>query len=271
MANELVLNVKHENDNNEYYIENNGIYYRNDLLIARIVYKCFNCNNIFDTIIESLNHYKHFHQNIHSINNNNNDINENKIETNCKLLTESNSFGNYVNNNRNKVKKTSDLKKVNKIKVKSNNNINKSNAKEVVENKIICEFCENSYKNLNSLMRHKKIHTNPEKCQFPDCYKTFSTKLELKTHEYSHQNSRDFKCIFKSCEKSFKTMNGLNKHKLIHTNPKECNFPNCGKLFATNTCLKVHQSTHSDDFPLKCEWPGCDYRAKQPSGKSLFN
>jgi hypothetical protein len=261
-----------ENDENNYNIVNNGIYYRNDLLIARIVYKCLNCNHIFDTIIESLNHYKRFHQNINN-SNIDNDLNVEKIDRK-KSLNKT-----LINNNNNN--------KVNKIKDKLiKNKKNKNKSKELTEKskqkseKVVksfgeernefsifkCDFCHNCYNNTNSLSRHKRIHTNPQICDFADCRKEFSTKSQLIYHKQSHKSkaNRGVKCDF--CPKTYKSIDDKNRHTNIHINPKLCDYPNCGKAFPTNSDLKNHRLIHSDECPHRCQWPGCGFASKQPAG-----
>ena len=47
----------------------------------------------------------------------------------------------------------------------------------------------------------------------------------------------------------------------IHLNPKRCDFPNCGKSFATNPELS-HQVIHLDNKPFKCTFNGCEFETK---------
>ena len=91
-----------ENDRNLYTIENHFIYYKNHLIIGRIVYECYQCIYVCNNINDSINHYinKHLSHN-------------NCIEKSCegidsnigiyyKLMTENdNNLQNYVNNNMN--------------------------------------------------------------------------------------------------------------------------------------------------------------------------
>jgi len=71
-----------------YKIENQLIYYKNDLIIGRIVYQCYQCIHVFNTINDSINHYIHKHLNHNNYNEKRCEGIDSNISINHKLMTE---------------------------------------------------------------------------------------------------------------------------------------------------------------------------------------
>jgi len=79
-----------------------------------------------------------------------------------------------------------------------------------------CQFCKKNFKYPCHLKVHMAVHTreNPFKCS--QCDKTYAEKCKLKRHvNYFHQ-----------------TTSGL------------CKFPNCGKIYASESSLRYHSYVH---------------------------
>ncbi|KAM3614839.1 uncharacterized protein V6R79_019664 [Siganus canaliculatus] len=85
----------------------------------------------------------------------------------------------------------------------------------------------------------------------PYCGKTFTRRVFLRTHVYSHTGEKLFTC--KVCTKSFTNSQSLLRHSMSHTGnkPYSCNV--CGKNFSQAPTLKRHQRIHmSTGPPRKC-------------------
>ncbi|XP_068180784.1 zinc finger protein 574 isoform X2 [Antennarius striatus] len=77
----------------------------------------------------------------------------------------------------------------------------------------------------------------------PYCGKTFTRRVFLRTHVYSHTGEKLFTC--KVCSKSFTNSQSLLRHSMSHTGnrPYSCNV--CGKTFSQAPTLKRHQRIHT--------------------------
>ncbi|XP_033836696.1 zinc finger protein 574 [Periophthalmus magnuspinnatus] len=83
----------------------------------------------------------------------------------------------------------------------------------------------------------------------PYCGKTFTRRIFLRTHVYSHTGEKLFTC--KVCSKSFNNSHSLLRHSLCHTGakPYSCNI--CSKSFSQAATLKRHQQLHNVSQPRK--------------------
>ncbi|KAK7886846.1 hypothetical protein WMY93_026467 [Mugilogobius chulae] len=83
----------------------------------------------------------------------------------------------------------------------------------------------------------------------PYCGKTFTRRIFLRTHVYSHTGEKLFTC--KVCSKSFNNSHSLLRHSLCHTGakPYSCNI--CSKSFSQAATLKRHQQLHNILHPRK--------------------
>ncbi|KAM4567426.1 zinc finger protein 574 isoform 1-T2 [Fundulus diaphanus] len=81
----------------------------------------------------------------------------------------------------------------------------------------------------------------------PYCGKTFTRRVFLRSHVYSHTGEKLFTC--KVCTKSFTNSQSLLRHSMNHTGSKPfcCNV--CGKSFSQATTLKRHQLIHTSTEP----------------------
>uniref|UniRef100_A0A3B4YT67 Zinc finger protein 574 n=1 Tax=Seriola lalandi dorsalis TaxID=1841481 RepID=A0A3B4YT67_SERLL len=95
----------------------------------------------------------------------------------------------------------------------------------------------------------------------PYCGKTFTRRVFLRTHVYSHTGEKLFTC--KVCPKSFTNSQSLLRHSMNHTGSKPFNCDVCGKNFSQGSTLKRHKRIHTllkpqRKPPLAC--PHCPSR-----------
>ncbi|KAM3873266.1 zinc finger protein 574 [Diretmus argenteus] len=83
----------------------------------------------------------------------------------------------------------------------------------------------------------------------PYCGKTFTRRVFLRTHVYSHTGEKLFTC--KVCTKAFSNSQSLLRHSLSHTGTKPFNCDVCGKNFSQAATLKRHQHTHTSMVPRR--------------------
>uniref|UniRef100_A0A3P8SP21 Zinc finger protein 574 n=1 Tax=Amphiprion percula TaxID=161767 RepID=A0A3P8SP21_AMPPE len=95
----------------------------------------------------------------------------------------------------------------------------------------------------------------------PYCGKTFTRRVFLRTHVYSHTGEKLFTC--KVCTKSFTNSQSLLRHSMSHTGnkPYSCNV--CCKNFSQAATLKRHQRIHTSTLPRR-------KRGRRPGAAHLF-
>uniref|UniRef100_A0A8D8AEY7 Zinc finger protein 62 n=1 Tax=Culex pipiens TaxID=7175 RepID=A0A8D8AEY7_CULPI len=112
-----------------------------------------------------------------------------------------------------------------------------------------CEICSVSFKFRNALVAHRNKHEGikPYKCQ-EKCDKYFHSTSLRTTHEKKCRKGEQQICPF--CNAKLSNANTLARHMSSeHSDAKhECNI--CGKIFAKNYKMLLHQRTmHSNDEP----------------------
>lgn len=117
----------------------------------------------------------------------------------------------------------------------------------------------------------KKPENASNKCDFPNCGKTFSYLSELKRHSNIHSKDQNFICS--NCQKSFARKDNLKAHERVHfeEKPYECNYPNCNEKFKNPTSLKHHFSKHSIQG-FKCNFLKCmkNFQTEKDLNKHLI-
>uniref|UniRef100_I3K5U9 Zinc finger protein 574 n=1 Tax=Oreochromis niloticus TaxID=8128 RepID=I3K5U9_ORENI len=83
----------------------------------------------------------------------------------------------------------------------------------------------------------------------PYCGKTFTRRVFLRTHVYSHTGEKLFTC--KVCTKSFTNSQSLLRHSMSHTGNKPFSCDVCGKNFSQAATLKRHQRIHTSTLPRR--------------------
>uniref|UniRef100_A0A8C4GET1 Zinc finger protein 574 n=1 Tax=Dicentrarchus labrax TaxID=13489 RepID=A0A8C4GET1_DICLA len=95
----------------------------------------------------------------------------------------------------------------------------------------------------------------------PYCGKTFTRRVFLRTHVYSHTGEKLFTC--KVCTKSFTNSQSLLRHSMSHTGSKPYSCNVCGKNFSQAATLKRHQRIHTSTLPRR-------KRGRKPGAAHLF-
>ncbi|KAG7487157.1 zinc finger protein 271-like isoform X1 [Solea senegalensis] len=83
----------------------------------------------------------------------------------------------------------------------------------------------------------------------PYCGKTFTRRVFLRTHVYSHTGEKLFTC--KICSKAFTNSQSLLRHSMSHTGHKPFNCDVCGKNFSQAATLKRHRRIHTSTQPRR--------------------
>ncbi|XP_051920965.1 zinc finger protein 574 [Hippocampus zosterae] len=103
----------------------------------------------------------------------------------------------------------------------------------------------------------------------PYCGKTFTRRVFLRTHVYSHTGEKLFTC--KVCSKSFTNSQSLLRHTMSHSGNRPFCCDVCGKDFTQAATLKRHQLIHTSDQPRRKRGRKPMCAADGDSGEGLFS
>jgi KRAB domain-containing zinc finger protein len=125
----------------------------------------------------------------------------------------------------------------------------------------VCNICERVFYTSGALGTHTKInHTDFAKqhiCQFNGCGKLFYYHCNLKKHEQTHSDAKNFMCII--CDKFLKTQINLDKHiQFVHLNERKFHCIVCPSIMQTAAALDIHMMIHDNLRPIPCT--ECDSR-----------
>ncbi|XP_054165806.1 zinc finger protein 771-like [Oppia nitens] len=128
---------------------------------------------------------------------------------------------------------------------------------------IECEFpgCQYRTKSSNVFFKHKRSHTLPFECHL--CDRRFPTPQPLELHIKMHSGVKEHVCPY--CSKAYGPRKSLYAHiQRCHSDHVyDCDVPDCGKQFQTETQLRLHRQRMHDptyERPVACIWVGCDRR-----------
>lgn len=121
-----------------------------------------------------------------------------------------------------------------------------------------CHLCGKGFQYIGSLMKHIKTHENKIDCTV--CGMTYQSTEELITHLKGRHNKTYFCDV---CGKTFANNRCLRLHERIHTGIKEFMCQECGKTFYRREHLIVHVRTHSGEKPYHCDICGKAFSQSQ--------
>ncbi|CAH0730946.1 unnamed protein product, partial [Brenthis ino] len=129
-----------------------------------------------------------------------------------------------------------------------------------------CTICQVQYKNIYVYRNHLKNSKNHSERLYhcKECNKKFASKVYWKKHyDFYHLKKSPFKC--ESCNKLFMSDWRLKNHRQKHhglnrTRDHMCNI--CGKSFYTQSTLRGHKLTHSDERTYMCSNCGDTFKQR---------
>ncbi|XP_031332750.1 gastrula zinc finger protein XlCGF52.1-like isoform X2 [Photinus pyralis] len=118
-----------------------------------------------------------------------------------------------------------------------------------------CDKCSDVYATREQLVEHDKNHRTP--C--PHCGKLI-LKSSMNLHLVKHSDR--FRCT--QCGGRFNSNAALAQHTItVHTDIKDHICEVCGKRFSSQTAMRVHMKSHSDERLYPCKL--CDYAGRTAS------
>ncbi|XP_055922708.1 uncharacterized protein LOC129953484 [Eupeodes corollae] len=129
-----------------------------------------------------------------------------------------------------------------------------------------CPYCRDRFVHANSLRRHIRLahsdkfdYTEPMEC--PMCKQIYA-KSSIKAHMATHSIDTQHECLI--CSKSFSTKWNLKIHNWVHANrttkPFKCE--QCVKAFVREVDYNNHINSHKQIKPYTCEHCGCKFIRK---------
>lgn len=138
-----------------------------------------------------------------------------------------------------------------------------------------CEFCEKSFRDIESLDNHRRCHLGVDKPFICDkCPASFDAYRKLKTHQVTSSKCqgkaicpvlRHYVCDDENCKKTYQNWQDLRKHVMtVHQMTKDrliCNM--CSEEFPNYWSLSYHRKrVHEQQIEYKCEHCGLDFKTK---------
>ena len=90
---------------------------------------------------------------------------------------------------------------------------------------LYCNLCPKTFSSIQTLLKHKKIHSGVMDYVCEQCNKSFIQKGDLKKHLRIHTGEKQYKCSHWQCNYSSHFPENLKRHTLKHTGekPHRCN------------------------------------------------
>uniref|UniRef100_UPI0037E8D0FA zinc finger protein 79-like n=1 Tax=Semicossyphus pulcher TaxID=241346 RepID=UPI0037E8D0FA len=133
-----------------------------------------------------------------------------------------------------------------------------SNSAKNEKGRSYCHLCGRGFQYIGSLMKHIKAHDNKTECTI--CGITCQSTEELIGHlKGSHK--KNYFCDV--CGKTFANNRCVRLHERTHTGIKTLMCQECGKTFHRREHLIVHARTHSGEKPYHCDICGKAFSQSQ--------
>ena len=128
-----------------------------------------------------------------------------------------------------------------------------------------CKFsgCSFRSKRRQQLKNHEIISHAPERhpCPHPNCKYIAPHQWQLGKH-VTAVHKKEFPCVFPECNRVFSTETVLINHQKIHDPKRLYQCEQCHLRYSTRSFLTCHiRNRHEEEKNLKC--PQCDYRTNQ--------
>ncbi|XP_061727266.1 zinc finger protein 665-like [Cydia pomonella] len=131
------------------------------------------------------------------------------------------------------------------------------------QGQFVCETCGKLMQNATALRTHQHSHLDIKPFACNECPKSFTLKTSLQWHMRSHTGEKPYQCP--ECPLAFSLKGNLDRHhKTAHLGMRQsvpC--PICGRVFTTNSCVRVHIKTVHHGQP----GPKRDRRKRNKYGK----
>ncbi|XP_073818870.1 wings down [Musca autumnalis] len=120
-----------------------------------------------------------------------------------------------------------------------------------------CEICGQKFVQKINLTHHQRIHTSEKPYECSECQKRFQERSHLQRHQKYHAQTRSYRC--EKCGKMYKTERCLKVHNLVHLEQRPFACTVCDKSFISNSKLKQHSNIHTGERPFKCNYCPRDF------------
>lgn len=129
-------------------------------------------------------------------------------------------------------------------------NCHKETHKDKKSRKFKCKYCDLTFADATSRLRHTRTHTGARPYQCKECGKNFRQYSHLQEHLRIHSGERPFSCDV--CGNTFTDRSSFRKHQQMHQGVKfRCS--ECGKEFAQTSSLQRHMNKHTKEKSYNCD------------------
>lgn len=110
-----------------------------------------------------------------------------------------------------------------------------------LEDPIVCDQCNQTYKNHVAFALHSIVHSEDDKFVCHMCELRSTSRYHMEMHVRAHEGTTGYKCDI--CNKAFTVSTNAAEHKYYHTGEKPFQCEICGKHFMYSRFLASHRRT----------------------------